>query len=412
MKKKALVLTVGTGTREDTNIVFPLIKTVRNSNPNFTAFICTDESEKNARKIAQQLDFTEGKNFKNFKLRSADNLQECFTDIASAFRYLVKMGFENGDIDIDFTSGTKAMTSALVLAGLAFDCGNIKYITGDRKNGVVIAGTENITVFSPNKLKAFEQLSLAKRLIYELRFDTACDLVAGINEDILDDFNKEKRKSLYHLAVAYGYWDRFKHRETRGEIEKAQAEKFHDLQSLIPSKETKRLLVKIGNDIEKELPTWEIMADIYCNAQRRFDEGKYDDALARIYRLTEMLAQMVLKKAYGIDSSNIDLSKVPEQIHQDLKNNRDQDGKIQVGLMKDYEILNALEDELGQNFLKNNPFQKLLKKRNRTILAHGFFPVSEKECKDAFAHFDELVALKNPDFGKLCNDLTFPWRKT
>ncbi len=409
--KKALVLTVGTGTRVDTNIVSPLVKTVKDSNPNFTVFICTNESEKNAGKIACELGLKSGEDFENFKLRSEDDLQKCFTDIANAFRFLVKKGFENSDIDIDFTSGTKAMTSALVLAGLAFDCGSIKYITGDRKNGVVIAGTERITVFSPNKLKAFEQLNLAKRLIRELRFDTARDLIEGINEDILDEFDKEKRKSLYHVAVAYGYWDRFKHREMRGEIEKAKAERFFDLKIFIPNAETKRLLVKIGKDMQEEQPTWEIMADIYCNAKRRYAEGKYDDTLARIYRLTEMLAQLILLRTYGINPSDVDLAKVPKEIHPFLETNKNAEGTIQIGLLKDYLILDSLRDPLGRHFMKNTPFQGLLKKRNRTILAHGFFPVSEKECRDAFTHFDELVLIKRPDFKKLCGDLTFPWRK-
>jgi len=411
MKKKALVLTVGTGTREDTNIVSPLVKTIENSNPNYTIFICTKESEENAQKIVHELRLKADEEFKIFKLRTEDDLQKCFTDIAEAFRYLAKKGFEGGKIDIDFTSGTKAMTGALVLAGLAYDCGNIKYITGERQNGVVIAGTERITVFAPNKLKAFEQINFAKQLIRELRFDTARDLIEGINEEILDKFNKEKRKSLYHIAVAYGYWDRFKHREMRGEIEKAKTEHFGDLRSFLPSEETKKMLVKIGNDIEKETPTWEIMADIHCNAKRRYDEGKYDDALARIYRLTEMLAQLILRETYDINPSDVDLAKVPKEIHSLLSANKNADGKIQIGLMKDYDILDALQDPLGQQFKGNNPFQKLLKKRNRTILAHGFFPVNKKECEDAFSHFDKLATLKNVEFEKLCKKLTFPWRK-
>ena len=406
-----MVVTVGTGTRADTNIVAPLVKTIEDSNPDFVVFVCTGESEKNTREIVRNLGIKENEDFKIFKLRTVDDLEKCFTDIAEAFRFLTKREYENGEIDIDFTSGTKAMTSALVLAGLAHDCGKIKYISGERRNGVVIGGTERFYSFVPNRLKAYERLNLAKRLIYELRFDTARDLLEGIDEKILDDFNREKKKALFQISVAYGHWDRFMHKKARGEIEKANIQKFQDLKTFALSKETKNLLVKIGGDIEKEGPTWEIMADIYCNARRRFDEGKYDDALARIYRLTEMLAQWVLLNEYGIETSNIDVKKVPDDLHPLLENNRNNEGKIQTGLMKDYEILNALEDKLGQTFQKNNSFQKLLKKRNRTILAHGFFPVNEDEVGDAFKYFEEFALLKNPGFKELCRKLTFPWRK-
>ena len=409
--KKALVLTVGTGTRADSNIVVPLVKTVKNSNPNFVVFICSENSKTNAEKIASSLTLVKGGNCRFIMLEDPDNLEKSFLDINAAFRFLTRKAYENGDITIDFTSGTKAMTSALVLAGVAFNCGEIKYISGDRKNGIVISGMERFINFEPNRLRAFGDLTLARNLILELRFDTARDILEKTSMDLLPETDKKRRSALTHITAAYGYWDKFDHIRFKGEIEQVRAGGDPALTCFLPDEETTETLLKIGRDVKKGKITWEVMADITCNAERRFDEGKFDDALARVYRLTEMLAQMTLLKTYSIDPSDVVLDKVPEDLRGRLAPNRNPEGKIQIGLAKDYELLNALGDNLGLYFIGNKKFQDLLKKRNRTILAHGLIPINKKECRQAFDYFNEMAAIKNPEFQRFCGLLTFPWRK-
>lgn len=411
-RRKALVITVGTGTRADSNIVLPLEKSFRNSHPDYAVFLFSNESEANAKKIAEDLNLVRGEDYYPVRLTDPDDLQRCFSEINNAFHDLFRKGYRNDDISVDFTSGTKAMTSALVLAGVGIDCSTLKYITGDRENGIVVPGTESFTSFEPNKLKAFGNLKLAQTLIKELRFDTAKDLLKNTGPKLLDESGRNKREALKGIATAYGYWDRFDHKRFGGEMEKVKTFGDPDLACFLPSEETKETLQKIRDDIKKERLTYEVMADITCNARRRMDEGKFDDALARIYRLTEMLAQMVLKDDYGIDSSNVDLSHVPSGLHGKLQGNKSDDGKIQIGLLKDYEILKAKGDKLGELFMENKPFRDLLKKRNRTIFAHGLFPVSEKECRDIFKHFWTLITNRYPGFTNLCDLLTFPWRRT
>ena len=52
------------------------------------------------------------------------------------------------------------------------------------------------------------------------------------------------------------------------------------------------------------------MADLLNNAQRRIDEGKYDDAVARLYRANELIAQITLTKFGVIDNALLDEEKV------------------------------------------------------------------------------------------------------
>jgi hypothetical protein len=58
------------------------------------------------------------------------------------------------------------------------------------------------------------------------------------------------------------------------------------------------------------IPTRCKMIDLIANARRRAEEGFYDDAVGRLYRTMEMLAQFELLTKYDQDTSDIDLSKV------------------------------------------------------------------------------------------------------
>ena len=49
------------------------------------------------------------------------------------------------------------------------ECASIKYITGQRKNGVVINGTEKFLTVSPSAVFALHDIQLAHELILRLR---------------------------------------------------------------------------------------------------------------------------------------------------------------------------------------------------------------------------------------------------
>ena len=64
------------------------------------------------------------------------------------------------------------------------------------------------------------------------------------------------------------------------------------------------------------------------------------------------------------------------------------DGKIKIGLIKDFEVLAELGDDLGLYFAGNrNKINNLTIKRNNSILAHGL----ESLDKEDFDQFEELV---------------------
>jgi hypothetical protein len=92
----------------------------------------------------------------------------------------------------------------------------------------------------------------------------------------------------------------------------------------------------------------------------------------------ELIAQHRLYQTYEIDSSNVDLQKTPETSKQWLLGSKNSEGKIQIGLQKDYRLLKDFDDELGIQFFEDKELKSLLGTRNSSILAHGTTPVTKK----------------------------------
>jgi CRISPR-associated protein (TIGR02710 family) len=139
-----------------------------------------------------------------------------------------------------------------------------------------------------------------------------------------------------------------------------------------------------------------MIPDLLNNAKRRMDEGKYDDAVARLYRTTELIAQHRLKENYGISSSDVDLMKLKilleEKTVEKYEKMRDKDGKIKLPLNKDYELLNDLKDDLGKKFFDDQELENLRSKRNFSILAHGLEPVKREDAERMFRKVKEEYA--------------------
>lgn len=287
--KRAMIITVGTGTRPETNIVRPLIKTIRNSHPDFLALAVSSESKKFAEDIVQELALV-GDKYRIIRLPLPDDVQSVFREINEAIRDIMQRGFGPQEIEIDFTSGTKAMTGGAVLSAVFHFCGSLKYITGDRKNGVVMDGTEKFLSISPESIFALQELYLARRFILELRFEPALKILNYINPNLLDEYQRMLLENLENTARAYSCWEVFDHKRFSGyygKIDFSQPEVLpFRVHGDIPNR-----LVGISKTLNSGKVTEDILADIFNNARRRFDEGRYEDALSRLYRLTEMLAQ-------------------------------------------------------------------------------------------------------------------------
>jgi CRISPR-associated protein (TIGR02710 family) len=168
-----------------------------------------------------------------------------------------------------------------------------------------------------------------------------------------------------------------------------------------------------------------IIADLLNNAMRRIEEGKYDDAVARLYRAIEFTAQIRLKELGLIDEKRLKdngvfailMIKLAERLDQETieKYKRDQkakdleNGVIKIGLAKDYDLLYDLGDNLGKKFVGDeNGLQKLLKSRNNSILAHSLKPVEKETAEELFEKVKGYTRAVLPELDELLEDANFP----
>jgi hypothetical protein len=112
-----------------------------------------------------------------------------------------------------------------------------------------------------------------------------------------------------------------------------------------------------------------------------------------------------------IASSKAETSKIPEEL---LKkwNVTSETETIKLSLEKDYELLKAIGDMLGQKYEEDKQLKNLLSKRNTSILAHGIKPVYKQTYRQLYMktleYVEKVVAnlhqhLKNSKFIKWKN---------
>lgn len=429
---KSMIVTVGTGRSVDESIA----KSIETANPDIVVFIVSEESRSTLDKVIDKLrnngfdkDKIVGDNCPNDDMvvvvKDAEEIDSCYESAIEAFRRVksrVKSKVGNlSQTVVDFTSGTKAMSAAAVLAAVRFDCGQLSYVGGVSRDqdGRVISGAERFHTGRP----CYVARDLAIKDLVEAfnkRQFNACRAIIG---DLRKRMSEELLTHVKHLENAvefYDAWDRFDHEaayKLRKELKqfgkewnlKAKTEKNNSIVCQIA--ETREEAKNDAVDLLKKAGSL-LMADIFANAERRAEEQRYDDAVARLYRLIELAAQVRLAKVFEINTSDVPCDFLRDK---GLLEKYDQPGEkcIKVGLVKAYELLKDLNDNLGKVFFES-AFQHRLNARNGSILAHGLSPVEQKDyeslrdiafklcCESAGKQFEE--DLKSCEFPAVTYD--------
>jgi len=98
-----------------------------------------------------------------------------------------------------------------------------------------------------------------------------------------------------------------------------------------------------GNDIGR-------VKDLLANSLCRSREGRFDEAVARLYRAIEATAQVRLREGRAIpDTSKVPLQRLLEALARQWAG-RAAGGMVFLGLRDDYVLLLTLDDDLGKVF--------------------------------------------------------------
>ena len=396
-RKTALLMTVGTGiggqvATED--LAHAILFSIDNSNPDIVIFCGSEKSKKTVESVKEQYLKEFEEEFDYFEFIHLEQIDD-FKIYFEAFKRKIQE-LDGYKIIIDYTSGTKTMTMSAAFASMLYRK-NLYFVGGEREDGVVIRGTEKI--ISQNLYPIYDDLMISKikELFNTNRFD------AG--KSLLEDITKAKKDTYANLFDAYYYFDN---------VDYNKANKYFITKEFIAEwpelKKQFSLNAKALYHLNKEdsaMRPFYILGSLINNARRRAEETKYDDAIARLYRSLELIAQIKLNE-YGIDTSDVELDILNKHgVEQEFK--PDFSGKIKLSLVQDYELLNNLGDDLGEFYIKNkDEFLATISSKNNSILAHGLNSQTEKQ----YVKFRDLIlkfaSVLNPEMDVYIHETEFP----
>ncbi len=311
---------------------------------------------------------------------------------------------------VDITGGTKCMTAAVAIQASHWPC-LFSYIGGKERTkdgvGIVVSGSEMVRhAQNPWDALGHQAVDDFVVLFDQHAYLAAANLAAATMRRVSRPDRKRELSSLEQLAKALDAWNRFDHTTTKNLLESV-SKSANDLRAALgPTRGDRvlagaaQLVTHLGQLGQAPPPSRHHVRDLLANAKRRKGEGRFDDAVARLYRALEAIAQVALKEGHGVESTEkVPLEKVPESLRTTWAA-RANEGVVALGLQDDYALLEALGDPLGQKFQSAglSGTKSPLVVRNRSILAHGFERVTD-------AVFDKLwtsaLSLANVDVASL-----------
>ncbi len=449
--KKVLLMPVGTGFGIEERIqslAHGLQFLITEINPNLVVFFGNERSIKTIQSIKKQyINENFIKNGKNgnvqFKqclfipLNNVDDFDECFNKFSQAIDL-----FENSEVIIDYTSGTRTMTIAAGIAGTLYDK-ELRFVGGERGiHHIVEKGNEvnlNPVLDKVNDKEKFNDaldyfnnhhIQSAKNSLENIKLE--CDE----NSTTLTKENYFKIELLKHLMDAYNYWDSFNHKEAFNSFKDFQRtlNDFQDWDS------EKRVINFFNNKLQfKKFPNyvaWEhnldalaiinnpnskkkylyILASLINNAQGKYEQKYYDDAIARLYRATELIAQIKLFEL-GVDHLNL----LPEQVEKIktkyplLNFDKSEEGVVKFnGLGNTFKVLRIYEPQNsinGKSLIKyydESKIKDLIDHRTSSILAHGLSNKNKNDFIDFYNSVVDFAKLLDEDMGFYLTDTSFP----
>ncbi len=214
-----------------------------------------------------------------------------------------------------------------------------------------------------------------------------------LKEHSLSPDLKTRVRSLIEICRGLDAWDRFDHRQAWDYL--SQHMRHPEIRSLglfLKRVMGSRQIMDEGFDPPETMKEhgYEIVQDLCLNAERRAHQQRYDDAVGRLYRALELMAQIRLKLEYKIKTGDVDLQLVLEHLRSFCEQRRDPDqGRIELALRDSYEVLAQWgEDPLGALYQEyRKQLNDILRIRNYSLFAHGFEPISQ----ESYERFSQIL---------------------
>ena len=323
------------------------------------------------------------------QLADEQNTETCVVEMAPLQRKIGQWAAGKGNCRavVDFTGGTKCMSAAIAIVAARAPCifsyvGSKGGAAGRDRGGtgVVRTGSEMlVSQFNPWKSLGFEVYEDAALLFNQHLYAAAATRLEQFHSRLpAESPLRPEFGVLGQFARGYADWDRFDHGaalEGLGAVRGKMADLPQGIRRAVTEKLNGHIafLGILAGDKSPEQSA-AFIGDLLANAGRRAAGGRYDDAVARLYRAAEAFAQGLLRPK-GIDSAAVRLDQLPAELR-DEWGGRFGGGRqtILLGLRDNYKLLKALKLPEGQRFnsLGLHRPESPLNDRNNSILAHGY----------------------------------------
>ena len=375
----------------------PILRAIESTSPRYVCFFCTDRdpgtgkpgsivqvtgkgsviktSSGDAGPTLPNLPAQARLDAEHFEARTipADDLDGAFFAMRDAAAELAER-FPGARFIADYTGGTKTMTAALVCAALERDDVELQLIAGARPNlSRVEDGTEQAMAASVARLRLDRAMAPYLDAWRRFAYHEAAEGLDGIR---IAAGNPDRAWLGFarSLSRALARWDDFDHGGALELIDTYASRVAPRFPQMLPAL---RLLAKANENDKRHEPAR--LFDLWLNAERRAKQGRFDDAVARWYRLVEWTAQWQLRTVLGADTADFPQDLLPP----DADTTPGRDGKIRIGLWQAWQVVEHRLPGPAQVFIAGHgrELRDLLDLRNSSILAHGFRPVGAADWR-------------------------------
>jgi CRISPR-associated protein (TIGR02710 family) len=306
-----------------------------------------------------------------------DDLADAFQRIRDHILMLRSNRFQDR-VRGDYTGGTKSMSAALAMAcvQLGLDVG---VVSGPRTNLEKIDQSESTRLMEIAPLHATSQLHAQLQPVLSLQnYGEAAQLVRRFLQTQVQRMTEEtaeQARTLQAICETLERWDQFQWEDALATAQALPSE------ALPPDLLTWWQRVVLARACMDGAPPadgitgYELVQDLLLSAERRGRRGRYDDAVSRLYRALELLAQTYV---------TLELKLSPQsrwERDRCFLSDGTQVTAAGQGITALYGwIAGRQEDPLGAVFgRRRGQFHRLLQARNRSLLAHGFNPLTESK---------------------------------
>ena len=424
----------------------PLIYSIKKNDANTVYFLHSIQTEIVAKQISEKL------NLKNSRYKKINDHQDIDDAYIKSKEIFSEVRDEFNEIVVDITGGTKTMVSGLTLAAIDEKC-ELIYVAAKDNSGRDKDGVGNVkkdfeivkTLKNPYEIYAVKEFEKARYFFNKYQFEAAEKNLDEALKKLSDEKLICLAKIYIEIMKLYSNWDKFNN-STEDDFD-LNKKLFYILNKINESDYLKThfsnnhpyFIPKIKDNIDflrlkisgkgkmdyKNVKYY--LPDLLNNASRRIDEGKYDDAVARLYRSIELIAQLKLSEEKLIFRSSlnsqsrffIDMKKIDsikdDNIEKTLKtfpeyNDAKENGenKFHIASNKSFRLLSSMNYKLATDYLEDDDISRNVSLRNYSILAHGLNPIIKHNAEGLYEQTYKYAKLSFPEIDEYMEMSKFP----